>query len=59
MNPNQSQTDSPDLKAYARQRLAPHRELLKTLAAMDTELSDDARRALRFLDETDPEVDQE
>lgn len=56
---SQIHADSPDLEAYARRRLKPHRDLLKRLAGMDTELSDDARRALVFLDETDPEGDQE
>lgn len=51
-----------DLDTYARERLAPHREHLERLAALDTALSDDAKKALRMLDEAergDSTVDEE
>ena len=42
-----------DLNEYACERLAPHREHLKRLAALDTALSEDAKKALRMLDEAE------
>ena len=42
-----------DLNEYACKRLAPHREHLERLAALDTDLSEDAKKALRMLDEAE------
>ncbi|MFC6836976.1 hypothetical protein [Halomarina ordinaria] len=41
------------LDAYARERLAPHREHLERLAMLDTALSEDAKKALQMLDEAE------
>lgn len=59
MSNSLQQPETPDLKAYARERLRPHRESLKILANMDTELSEQAQTALTFLKQTDSEGDHE
>lgn len=45
--------DHRDLNEYARERLAPHREHLERLAELDTDLSEDAKKALRMLNEAE------
>jgi len=45
-----------DPEAVIREELGEHREVLEVLADMDLdELSEDARKALEILDETEPE----
>lgn len=39
-------------KEYVRERLGDHRDLLKRLSELDTELSDDAARVLEILSES-------
>lgn len=46
-----STTERDDLRDRVEETLGEHRDLLERLAELDTDLSDDAKRALEILDE--------